>query len=90
MAQIMNIELKSTTEAGPVYLQVRNQIEARIRDKQIASGATLPSPAQIAQQLNVDSGEIKRAYHELELNGLIKKSVGKNFLGEEKTTYSVK
>ena len=85
----MEIELKEAS-AGPVYLQVRTQIEAQIRGKQLNSGDALPSPAALAQKLSVDKGEIQRAYYELELNGLVQKKTTKDFLGKEKTTYSVK
>jgi DNA-binding transcriptional regulator YhcF (GntR family) len=76
-------------EQGPVYAQVRDQIEARIRNKQLASGEPLPSPARLAQKLSVDTGEIQRAYYELERNGLLKKKTGKDFLGHDKVTYTV-
>lgn len=85
---MMEIELKDIS-SGPVYLQVREQIETRIRDKQISSGEALPSPAMLAQKLSVDRGEIQRAYFELERSGLIKKETGKDFLGQAKTTYRV-
>ena len=84
----MNIELKDMS-LGPVYLQVRQQIETQIQDKQVASGEALPSPAMLAQKLSVDRGEIQRAYYELERSGLIKKETGKDFLGQAKTTYRV-
>ena len=84
----MEIELKDASQ-GPVYAQVREQIENRIRDNQIASGETLPAPATLARQLSVDRGEIQRAYFELEHAGLIKKETGKDFLGQPKTTYRV-
>jgi DNA-binding transcriptional regulator YhcF (GntR family) len=76
-------------EQGPVYAQVRDQIEARIRNKQLASGETLPSPARLAQKLSVDTGEIQRAYYELERNGLVQKKTSKDFLGHDKVTYTV-
>jgi DNA-binding transcriptional regulator YhcF (GntR family) len=76
-------------EQGPVYAQVRDQIEARIRNRQLASGDTLPAPARLAQKLSVDTGEIQRAYYELERNGLLKKKTAKDFLGHDKTTYTV-
>ncbi|HMF55643.1 MAG TPA: GntR family transcriptional regulator [Pyrinomonadaceae bacterium] len=85
----MDIQLKDRSE-GPVYLQVRTQIEARIRDGQLKSGDTLPSPASLAQKLSVDRGEVQRAYFELERNGLLSKSVSTDFLGKEKSTYTVK
>ena len=84
----MYIELKDMS-LGPVYLQVRQQIETQIQDKQVASGEALPSPAMLAQKLSVDRGEIQRAYYELERSGLIKKETGKDFLGQAKTTYRV-
>jgi len=84
----MNITLQSLSK-GPVYLQVREQIETQITNKALASGAALPSPAALAQKLSVDKGEIQRAYFELEHSGLIKKETGKDFLGHAKTTYRV-
>lgn len=85
----MDIRLKERTE-GPYYLQIRQQIESLIRDKQIAPGDTLPSPASLATKLSIDKGEVQRAYFELEHAGLVTKSIGKDFLGKEKTTYTVK
>jgi DNA-binding transcriptional regulator YhcF (GntR family) len=84
----MNIELKELTQ-GPVYKQVREQIESQINQKVVATGETLPSPAALAQKLSVDKGEIQRAYFELEHSGLIKKETGKDFLGHQKITYRV-
>ena len=74
----MDIELKPLSE-GPVYLQVRTQIEARIRSQQVSAGASLPAPAALAQQLGVDKGEIQRAYYELEHAGLIVKTTPEAF-----------
>ncbi len=84
----MDIELKNVS-AGPVYAQVREQIEERITNKRVASGEALPSPAALAQKLAVDKGEIQRAYFELERSGLITKQTSKDFLGQTKTTYRV-
>ena len=85
----MNIELKDRTE-NPVYVQVRQQIEAHIRNKTVSSGDSLPSPAALGQKLSVDKGEIQRAYYELEQLGLITKHTGKDFLGKPKIDYRVK
>jgi DNA-binding transcriptional regulator YhcF (GntR family) len=85
----MDIKLEDTSK-GPAYLQIRRQIESRIRDKQLAAGDTLPSPASLASKLSVDRGEVQRAYFELEHAGLVSKSVSKDFLGKEKVTYTVK
>ncbi len=84
----MNIQLKDVSHS-PVYAQVREQIEAKIRNKDVGSGETLPSPAALAQKLSVDKGEIQRAYFELERGGLVKKETGKDFLGKPKVIYRV-
>ena len=84
----MNIEIKDLSQ-GPVYAQVRQQIENHISGRTVNSGETLPSPAVLAHKLSVDKGEIQRAYFELERSGLIKKESGKDFLGKPKTTYRV-
>lgn len=84
----MNIILQDLSK-GPVYAQVRQQIETQIGSKALASGETLPTPATLAQKLSVDKGEIQRAYYELEISGLITKQTGKDFLGHAKTTYRV-
>jgi DNA-binding transcriptional regulator YhcF (GntR family) len=84
----MNIELKDLSK-GPVYAQVREQIEDRIKNKSIASGAELPSPASLAQKLSVDKGEVQRAYFELERSGLITRATSKDFLGQSRATYRV-
>jgi len=84
----MNIELKDNSH-GPVYAQVRQEIDRQIKDKEIVSGEALPSPAALAKKLSVDRGEIQRAYFELEYAGLVKKETGKDFLGHAKITYRV-
>ena len=84
----MKIELKELT-TGPVYQQVREQIERQIQERTVSQGETLPSPAALAQKLSVDKGEIQRAYFELEHSGLINKETGKDFLGQQKVTYRV-
>ena len=89
MSEKLDIQIGDRTLKGPVYAQVREQIEAHIKNKQIAAGAALPAPAQLAQQLSIDKGEIQRAYYELERAGLVKKKTGRDFLGKEKTTYLV-
>ena len=83
----MNIELKGRS---PVYLQVREQIEAHIRNNTVKSGDSLPSPAALAKKLSVDKGEIQRAYFELERLGLITKQTGKDFLGKPKVDFRVR
>jgi DNA-binding transcriptional regulator YhcF (GntR family) len=85
----MNIILQDLSKSGPVYAQIRQQIEEQINDNAIASGEALPSPAVLAQKLSVDKGEIQRAYFELEHSRLITKETSKDFLGHSRTTYRV-
>jgi GntR family transcriptional regulator len=85
----MDIRLKDRTE-GPYYLQIRQQVESLIRDKQLAPGDALPTPASLATKLSIDKGEVQRAYFELEHSGLVTKKSGKDFLGKERVTYTVK
>jgi len=89
MSEQIKIEIGERTVKGPIYAQVREQIEAHIKNKQVASGEQLPAPAALAQRLSVDKGEIQRAYFELERAGLVKKKTGRDFLGKEKITYLV-
>lgn len=84
----MNIELKDLSH-GPIYAQVRDQVQQLIRDGRLAAGEQLPSPASLAIDLSVDRGEILRAYYELELAGLLLKESGSDFLGKPRTTYRV-
>jgi DNA-binding transcriptional regulator YhcF (GntR family) len=84
----MDIKIGKLSE-GPIYMQVRTQIEARIKDKEIKSGEALPAPSMLAQKLAVDKGEIQRAYFELVQHGLVTKKTSRDFLGQEKTTYVV-
>lgn len=86
---MITIELQDRTQ-NPIYVQVRQQIEAQIGNKTVSSGDSLPSPAALSQKLSVDKGEIQRAYYELEQLGLITKHTGKDFLGKPKIDYRVK
>jgi DNA-binding transcriptional regulator YhcF (GntR family) len=78
------------TSHGPVYEQVRKQIAEKIENGTLATGAELPRPAALAQQLNVDRGEVQRAYFELEQQELVTSKKSKNFLGETTTAYFVR
>ncbi len=84
----MDITLQDLSQ-GPVYAQVRQQIELQIKEQKIAKGEALPLPGLLAQKLSVDKGEIQRAYFELEHAGLISKQTGKDFLGQPKVSYRV-
>jgi GntR family transcriptional regulator len=78
------------TSHGPYYEQIRSQIAEMINSGTLASGAEIPRPHQLSQQINIDKGEISRAYFELEQQGLVVVKKSKNFLGETSTDYYVK
>jgi len=77
------------TSHGPIYEQIRLQIAEMIETGKLASGTQLPSLSTVAQQCNIDKGEVARAYFELEQQGLVVTKRSKNFLGETTTDYRV-
>ena len=84
----MEIKLQSVNVA-PIYAQVRDQIEAQIVDGSLPQGTLLTPPAALAQKLATDTGEIQRAYFELVQNGLVESRKSKDFLGKDRTVYTV-
>ena len=85
----MDIKVLDTSH-GPIYEQIRKQIAEMIEAGTLSAGVQLPPPGTLAQQCNVDKGEVARAYFELEQQGLVVAKRSKNFLGEASTDYRVK
>ena len=67
----------SQTDARPMYLQIMEQIRARIAAKDWPPGKELPSIRALAAALNVSVITIKRAYLDLESEGVIVTRHGK-------------
>lgn len=67
----------SQTDARPMYLQIMEQIRARIAAGDWAAGKELPSIRALAAALNVSVITVKRAYLELESAGVIVTRHGK-------------
>ena len=67
----------SQTDARPMYLQIMEQIRARIAAGEWPSGKELPSIRALAAALNVSVITIKRAYLDLENEGVIVTRHGK-------------
>jgi GntR family transcriptional regulator len=67
----------SQTDARPMYLQIMEQIRARIAAGDWPSGKELPSIRALAAALNVSVITIKRAYLDLETAGVIVTRHGK-------------
>jgi GntR family transcriptional regulator len=67
----------SQTDGRPLYLQIMEQIKQRIAVGEWAPGEELPSIRQLAVALCVSVITIKRAYLELEREGVIATHQGK-------------
>jgi GntR family transcriptional regulator len=67
----------SQTDARPMYLQIMEQIQERIAAGDWAAGRELPSIRALAAELRVSVITIKRAYLDLESNGVIVTRHGK-------------
>jgi GntR family transcriptional regulator len=67
----------SQTDARPMYLQIMEQIRARIAAGDWAAGKELPSIRALAVALNVSVITVKRAYLDLESEGVIVTRHGK-------------
>jgi GntR family transcriptional regulator len=73
----------SQTDARPMYLQILEQIRARIVAGDWPPGKELPSIRALAAALNVSVITIKRAYLDLETEGVIVTRHGKgSFVAE--------
>jgi GntR family transcriptional regulator len=62
---------------GPLYQQIVNRIKERIAFQEWAAGEELPSIRQLAADLRVSIITVKRAYLELERDGVIVTQQGK-------------
>jgi GntR family transcriptional regulator len=67
----------SQTDGRPMYLQIVEQIQQRIAAGDWPAGAELPSIRQLAVALRVSVITVKRAYYELEREGVIVTQQGK-------------
>lgn len=72
----MNIII-SNTSSVPLYEQIKNQIENSILKGTITAGEALPSIRFLAKELKVSIITTKKAYEELEKDGLIETIAGK-------------
>jgi GntR family transcriptional regulator len=74
MAVLLRI---SQTDKRPIYLQIMEQIKQRIGVGDWAEGQAIPSIRQLAVDLQVSVITVKRAYLELEREGVIVTQQGK-------------
>jgi GntR family transcriptional regulator len=69
-----------------IYEQIVNQIKLAIINKEIKQGEALPSIRGLAKDLQISVITTKRAYEELEQQGLIYSVTGKGFYVCEQNT----
>lgn len=67
----------SQADKRPMYLQIMEQIKQRISVGDWAEGQAIPSIRQLAVDLEVSVITVKRAYYELEREGIIVTQHGK-------------
>jgi GntR family transcriptional regulator len=67
----------SQTDGRPMYLQIMEQVKQRVAVGEWAPGIEIPSIRQLAMDLRVSVITVKRAYLELEREGVILTQQGK-------------
>lgn len=69
----------SATSNLPIYEQIVNQIRDAVVAGELVTGEAMPSIRNLAKELSVSVITTKRAYEELENEGVIKSVAGKGF-----------
>lgn len=72
----MDIVIRNA-DGEPIYQQIVTQIKRMILDGELQAGDALPSMRVLAQQLRISVITTKRAYEELEHDGMIESFTGK-------------
>lgn len=61
----------------PIYQQLVDEVRAAVKKGELVSGQQLPTVQELARELSLARGTIKRAYDELEHQGLLEKIQGR-------------
>ena len=69
--------LISNASADPIYFQIVNQVKHQILSGELAEGSALPSIRKLAMELQISVITTKRAYEDLEKEGLIDSVAGR-------------
>lgn len=69
----------SNASSDPIYLQITNQIKKYIITGDLVESEPLPSIRKLAKELQISVITTKRAYEELEKEGLVESVRGKGF-----------
>jgi DNA-binding transcriptional regulator YhcF (GntR family) len=86
----MKLNIQDTAQAGPIYQQVKNEIDALINSNSLKSGEVMPRASDIARENNIPESEVVRAYYELVQAGSLSKIQKKNLFGEPVAEHKVK
>jgi GntR family transcriptional regulator/MocR family aminotransferase len=62
--------------AGPIRIQIQDQLRAAIREKRVGAGERLPSTRRLAELLGVARGTIVDVYEQLLSEGYVESAVG--------------
>jgi GntR family transcriptional regulator/MocR family aminotransferase len=62
--------------AGPLGIQLQDQLRAAIRDRRLGAGERLPSTRRLAELLGVSRGTVVDAYEQLLAEGYVESAVG--------------
>ena len=81
----MNINIQSKSSV-PIYEQIKNQIKDCIIAGEMKEGEPIPSIRTLARDLKISVITTKRAYEELEKEGLIYSVAGKGFYVDNPNT----
>ena len=76
--RILNIIIRNSS-GQPIYDQIYEQLRAQIVSGALPEGEMLPSIRGLAKELRISVITTKRAYEELEKEGLIRSVAGKGF-----------
>jgi GntR family transcriptional regulator len=69
----------SNSSSDPIYLQITNQLKKYIITGELEETEPLPSIRKLAKELQISVITTKRAYEELEKEGLVESVRGKGF-----------
>lgn len=69
----INVDLESSV---PIYIQIEDSITSLIAAGQLQPGEQLPTIRELAADIRVNLNTVARAYHELDLQGVIKTQRG--------------
>ena len=63
-------------DAGPLGVQIQDQLRTAIRDRRLAPGERLPSTRRMAELLGVSRGTVVEVYEQLLAEGYVESAVG--------------